>query len=39
MVRDNWKKKKGIGLEVPCIYIFSGPHKLVKKLETLLVVS
>ena len=33
------RRKKGIGLEVPCMYTFSGPHKLVKKLETLLVVS
>ena len=31
------RRKKGIGLEVPCVYTFSGPHKLVKKLEALLV--
>jgi len=30
------RRKKGKGLEVPCVYTFSGPHKLVKKLETLL---
>ena len=30
------RRKKGIGLEVPCVYTFSGPDKLVKKLETLL---
>ena len=30
------RRKKGIGLEVPCVYTFSGPHKLVKKLEVLL---
>ena len=29
------RRKKGKGLEVPCVYTFSGPHKLVKKLETL----
>ena len=23
-------RKKGIGLEVPCVYTFSGPYKLVK---------
>ena len=28
------RRKKGKGLEVPCVYT-SGPHKLVKKLETL----
>ena len=30
------RRKKGKGLEVSCVYTFSGPHKLVKKLETLL---
>ena len=30
-------RKKDKGLEVLCIYTFSGPHKLLKKLETLLV--
>ena len=29
-------RKKGNGLEVPCTYTFSGPNKLVKKLEALL---
>ena len=29
------RRKKGIGLEVPCVHTFSGPHKLVKKLEVL----
>ena len=30
------RRKKGKGLEVPCVYTFSGPHKLVKKLTLLL---
>ena len=29
------RRKKGIGLEVPCVYTFSGSNKLVKKLEPL----
>ena len=27
---------KGKGLEIPCVYTFSGTQKLVKKLESLL---
>ena len=30
------RRKKGKGLEVPCVYTFSGPSKLLKKLESIL---
>ena len=30
------RRKKGNGLEVPCVYSLSGPDKLVKKLESVL---
>ena len=30
------RRKKGKGLEVPCVYSFYGPSELVKKLESLL---
>ncbi len=30
------RRKKGIGLEVPCDYIYSGPVKAVQKLKRLL---
>ena len=30
------RRKKGNGLEIPCIYRFSGPNKLIKKLKSLL---
>ena len=30
------KRKKGNGLEVPCVYTFNGPSKLVEKMESLL---
>ena len=30
------RRKKDKGLEVPCVYTYSGPNKLVKKLKTLL---
>ena len=30
------KRKKGKGLEVPCVYSFYGPRELVKKLKVLL---
>ena len=29
------KRKKGIGLKVPCVYTFSGPEKLVKRLQSI----
>ncbi len=29
------RRRRGKGLEVPCVYRFSGPYKLVKKLESL----
>ena len=30
------RRKKGVGLEVPCIYIYSGSSRIIKKLEKLL---
>ena len=30
------RRKKGKGLELPCVYTFSGPNKLVKRLQSLL---
>lgn len=30
------KRKKGLGLEVPCDYVYSGPQKMLKKLKKLL---
>ena len=30
------RRKKGNGLEIPCVYSLSGPDKLVKKLESVL---
>ncbi len=30
------KRKKGKGLEVPCLYIYAGPSTIVRKLERLL---
>ena len=30
------KRKKGLGLEVPCDYKYCGPRKMMKKLEKLL---
>ena len=30
------KRKKGLGLEVPCDYKYFGPQRMIKKLEKLL---